>query len=415
VNGRRVALTGRGVVSPLGVGIGPHWDALCAGRAAVARVDKVVALGLPASRGAQVAADAIQPHLGRLPRKQQKLYNRATLLAMLGAALAMEDAGLAPGAGDPTRLGVVLGVNPLAWDLAAMLTYLVASESRQAPGTLDMAVANGFCMHHINPLDFSLKTLPNLAAGHVAIAHDAQGFCRAMTDGPIGGARAVGDAYRLVAEGDLDVALCGGADAQLEELFFATYWGAGLVASDDGDHAGLTAGEGSGLLVLEELERARARGARVHGEIVGFAGSAGEGRLASEDEPARLASRLARVIERVIDEAGDVPDIVSLHGDGIPSHDEAEAWALGHVLGPRAETTPCLRMKQAHADLGAAASPVELLACSAALDHATLPPLVFTSSAAPASPLRSALVISLGLFGECAALMLGISGGDGAR
>jgi len=333
VNGRRVALTGRGVVSPLGVGIGPHWEALCAGRAAVARIDRVVALGLPASRGAQVAADAIQPHLGRLPRKQQKLYNRATLLAMLGAALAMEDAGLAPGAGDPTRFGVMLGVNPLAWDLAAMLTYLVASESRQAPGTLDMAVANGFCMHHINPLDFSLKTLPNLAAGHVAIAHDAQGFCRAMTDGPIGGARAVGDAYRLVAEGDLDVALCGGADAQLEELFFATYWGAGLVASDDGDHAGLTAGEGSGLLVLEELERARARGARVHGEIVGFAGSAGEGRLASEDEPARLASRLARVIERVIDEAGDVPDIVSLHGDGIPSHDEAEAWALGHVLG----------------------------------------------------------------------------------
>src|SRR5207247_788831 len=245
------------------------------------------------------------------------------------------------------------------------------------------------------------------------------GFCRAMTDGPTGGARAVGDAYRLVAEGDLDVALCGGADAQLEELFFATYWGAGLIASDDGDHDGLTAGEGSGLLVLEELERARARSARVHGEIVGFAGSAGEGRLASEDEPARLASRLARVIdgviERVTDEAGDVPDIVSLHGDGIPSHDEAEAWALGHVLGPRAETTPCLRMKQAHADLGAAASPVELLACSAALDHATLPPLVFTSSAAPASPLRSALVISLVLFGECAELLRWLYGCDGVR
>src|SRR5437773_551118 len=196
------------------------------GFAAVGRLDRLAALGLPASRGAEVATESVQRELARLPRKQQKLYNRATLLAMLGAALAMEDAGLAPGAGDPGRFGVLLGVNTLAWDLAAMLTYLVASESRQAPGTLDMAVANGFCMHHINPLDFSLKTLPNLAAGHVAIAHDAQGFCRAMTDGPIGGARAVGDAYRLVAEGDLDVALCGGADAQLEELFFATYWGA---------------------------------------------------------------------------------------------------------------------------------------------------------------------------------------------
>ena len=404
---RRVVLTGRGVVSPLGVGVDAHWDALCAGRSGVARLDRLAALGLPASRGGAVAPDLVQPHLGRLPRKQQKLYNRATLFAMLGAALAMEDAGLQPGAGDPRRFGVVLGVNPLAWDLGAMLAYLGASESPTTPGTLDMAAANGFCMRHVNPLDFSLKTLPNLAAGHVAIAHDAQGFCRAMTEGPIGGARAVGDAYRLIGEGDLDVALCGGADAQLEELFFATYWGAGLIAADDGDSAGLTAGEGAGLLVLEAAEHARARGAGIHGEITGFAGSAGEGRLASEDEPTRLASRLARVIERAIDEAGGVPDVVSLHGDGIPAHDSAEARALTRVLGARAETTPRLRMKQAHADLGAAASPVELLACSAALEHETLPPVVSEDSLAPDQPFRSALVISLGLFGECAALMIG--------
>jgi 3-oxoacyl-(acyl-carrier-protein) synthase len=409
-----VALTGRGVVSPLGVGLPAHWDALCAGRSGVARLGRLAALGLGAARGGAVTPDLVEPHLGRLPRKQQKLYNRATLFAMLAAALAMEDAGLGPSGGDPTRFGVVLGLGPLAWELEAMTAYLVASESRQAPGTLDMATANGFCMHHINPLDFALKTLPNLAAGHVAIAHDARGFCRAVVEGPVGGACAVGDAYRLIGEGDLDVALCGGADAQLEELVFATSWGAGLVASDDGRHAGFTAGEGSGLLVLEEIEHARARGARVHGEIVGFASCAGAGCLASEDEPTRLASRLRRVIERVIDEAGDAPGLVSLHGDGIPAHDAAEAWALAQALGGRAETTPRLKLKRAHADLGAAASPVELLACSAALDHATLPPRVSENSPASASPLRSALVISLGLFGECAALMMRTPGGDGA-
>ncbi len=398
------------MVSPLGVGIDAHWDALCARRRAVSVVDRLAALGLPAARGGMVAPDLVQPHLGRLPKKQQKLYNRATLLAMLGAALAMEDAGLAPGAGDPTRFGVVLGVNPLAWDLGAMIDYLVASESRQAPGTLDMAQANGFCMRNINPLDFSLKTLPNLMAGHVAIAHAAEGFCRAMTEGSVGGARAVGDAYRLIGEGDLAVALCGGADAQLEELFFATYWGSGVVAPDDDGVAGLIPGEGSGLLVLEEADRASARGARVHGEIVGFASGAGEGRLASEDEPARLAARLARVIEAVLDEAGTPPDVVSLHGDGVASHDEAESIALERVLGHRAGGTPRLRMKQFHADLGAAASPVELLACSAALGRATLPPVVCENSPAPASPFRNVLVISLGLFGECAALMLRGSG-----
>jgi 3-oxoacyl-(acyl-carrier-protein) synthase len=412
VTQRRVVLTGRGVVSPLGVGIARHWEALCEGRSALGPLARLAALGLPASTGAEVSSELLHAHLGRLPKKQQKLYNRATLLAMLGASLAMEDAGLAAGAGDPARFGVLLGVNVLAWDLGAMTDYLVASESKQTPGTLDMALANRFCMHNINPLDFSLKTLPNLAAGHVAIAHDAQGFCRALTEGSVGGAHAVGHAYRLVSEGDLDAALCGGADAPLEELLFANYWGAGVVASDDGRRPGFVAGEGSGLLVLEEAERARVRGARPHAEVVGFASVAGEGRLASDEDAHRLGSRLARVIEAAVGEAGRAPDVVSLHGDGIPAHDEAEELALARALESRASRLPRLRMKRLHADLGAATSAVELLACSAALEHATLPAAA-DPSGQPAM-LRDVLVISLGLFGECAVLMLRRAGGDGA-
>jgi len=416
MRGRGVVLTGRGVVSPLGVGIEPHWQALCAGRSAVGRRDRLAALGLPASRGAEVAPDAIQPHLARLPRKQQKLWNRATLLAMLGAALAMEDAGLGVGAGDPRRFGVLLGVNMLAWDLGSMLEYLAASESTVTPGTLDVARASAFCMRSINPLDFSLKTLPNLIAGHLAIANDAQGFCRALTEGHVGGARAVGDAVRLIGEGDLDVALCGGADDQLEELFFATHWGGGVIAGDDG-RPGLVPGEGSGLLVLEEAEHAIARGARVHGEMVGFASAAGDGCLGGGDDPQRLTDRLTRVIDTVLEEAKTVPDLVSLHGDGIPAHDRAEDAALARTLGAVSPSAPRLKLKAAHADLGAAASPVELLACSSALRHATVPPDVSDHdpesrlgrrgpSPAMTPVLRSVLVLTLGLFGECSALMM---------
>ncbi len=405
MTGRGVVLTGRGVVSPIGVGIDQHWAALCAGRTAVGRRDRLAALGLPASRGAEVAPEAIQPHLARLPRKQQKLWNRATLLAMLGGALAMEDAGLGPGAGDPRRFGVLLGVNLLAWDLGSMLEYLAAAESPETPGVLDMARASRFCMRSINPLDFSLKTLPNLIAGHLAIANDAQGFCRAVTEGHVGGARAVGDAARLVDEGDLDVALCGGADDQLEELFFATHWGGGVIAADDG-RPGLVPGEGSGLLVLEEAEHALARGARVHGEMVGFASAAGDGDLGGGDRPERLADRLTRVIDTVLDEAKTAPDLVSLHGDGIPAHDRAEGAALARTLGAIAPSAPRLRLKRAHADLGAAASPVELLACSSALRHATLPLAVSDHSASVTPVFRSVLVLSLGLFGECSALMM---------
>ena len=403
--GRGVVLTGRGVVSPLGVGIEQHWEALCGGRSAVARPARLAALGLPASRGAEVAPAAIQPHLARLPRKQQKLWNRATLLAMVGGALAMADAALSPGAGDPRRFGVLLGVNMLAWDLGSMLEYLDAAESRETPGVLDMARASGFCMRSINPLDFSLKTLPNLAAGHLAIANDAQGFCRALTEGHVGGARAVGDAARLIDEGDLDVALCGGADDQLEDLFFAAHWAGGVIAADDGS-AGLVPGEGSGLLDLEEAEHALARGARIHGEIIGFASAGGDGHLGGADDPERLTDRLTRVIDAVLEEARTTPDLVSLHGDGIVAHDRAEGAALARTLGAVAPSAPRLRLKDAHADLGAAASPVELLACSSALRHATLPAAVCARPASTTPVFRSALVLAIGLFGECSALMM---------
>jgi 3-oxoacyl-[acyl-carrier-protein] synthase II len=402
---RRVVVTGRGVVSPLGVGVDAHWSALIAGCSAIAPIERLRALGLGASRGAEIAPALLEPHLGRLPRKQQKLYNRPTLLAMLAAALAMDEAALPRGAGDPVGFGVVLGVNALSWNPVAMTDYLVAAESPAHPGTLDMAAANTFCMRHINPLEYSLKTLPNLAAGHLAIAHDAQGICRAVTEGPVGGATAVGDAYQMIREGQLDVALCGGADALLDELLFASYAGARLLATDDGGRTGLVAGEGSGIVVLEALERARARGAVVHGEILGFAATAGSGQLPVEDDAGRLAARLAAVLERVLAEAGRAPDVVSLHADGLETHDAAEEAALRRLATPPAPTAPRLRMKRAHADLGAASLPVEFLACSCALGQDILPPAVAVETSRPT---RTALLISLGLFGECVALMLGI-------
>jgi 3-oxoacyl-(acyl-carrier-protein) synthase len=403
---RRVVLTGRAVVSPLGVGLDAHWAALVEGRSAIASSGRSAALGLPATRASAVTAEAIQPHLGRLQRKQQKLYNRATLLGMLGASLAMEDAGLAPGGGDSHRLGIVLGVNVLSWDLGSMTQYLLAAEAADGSG-LDMSRANRFCMHSINPLDFSLKTLPNLAAGHMAIAHEAQGMCRALTEGSVGGTHAIGEAYSAIAAGELDAVLCGGTDALLEELVFAVYDGAGFLASDDGLRAGFVAAEGSGLLVLEEAEHARRRGAPVYGEVLGFATAAGAGTIAARQDPDRLAARIAGAVESALDMAGRLPDVVSLHGDGMSPVDAVEEAALAKVLGSRASGMAMVRMKKAHGDMGAASGAVEFLACSALLQHAIIPSIVSIGpSIRPVAPTH-ALVLSLGQFGEAAALVLG--------
>lgn len=388
---RRVVVTGRGVVSPLGVGMAAHREAVAAGRSAAGEVPRLAALGLGPRRGAEIGAEFLAPHLGRLPRKQQKLYNRATLLGMLAAALAMEEAGLPPGAGDPERFGVALGVSPHAWSLEALAAYVQAAEADGAPGTLDLGKANAYCMRHINPLDFSLKTLPNLTAGHLAIAHDARGVCRALTESDVGGARAIGDAWRLIAEGDLDAALAGGADAPLEELFYATYAAMGLLASEG--RPGLVPGEGAGLLVLEEAERARARGARAYAEVRGFATAAGDGALPGDGDARAL--RLAGAIEAALAQAGAGPDLVVLHGDGVPDHDAAEERALAAVFDGSAAGLRRLRTKPLHGDLGAAAPAVEALAAAAMLERG-----------------RSALVLALGLFGEAAALVLRVPDAD---
>jgi 3-oxoacyl-(acyl-carrier-protein) synthase len=182
--------------------------------------------------------------------------------------------------------------------------------------------------------------------------------------------------------------------------------------------------------VLEAEEHARARGAAIHGHIVGYAAAAGDGRALTGADAGAVAARLARVIESAMDDAGGEPDLVSVHGDGAPAHEEAEAEALRLVFGERAGSLPVVRMKRVHGDLGAASCPVELLACSAALQHDIIPPVVSSLSDTPGivtsstpvsgrpSP-RRALVLSLGLFGESAALMVSHAGGamgtEGAR
>jgi 3-oxoacyl-[acyl-carrier-protein] synthase II len=399
-----VLLTGRGVVSPLGVGIEPHWEALCAGRIAIASVPRLADLGLRASRGAEIPGGWLETYLARVPRKQQKLYNRATLLAAIAAGLAVDDAGL-DRSHDPARFGVLIGVDVLHWSLPPLMTCLEAAESRDRPGSLDVGLANAFGMRHINPREYSLKMLPNLAAGQLAIVHDARGLSRALMEGPLGGTQAIGQAYRLIAEGGLDLALCGGTDARLEEFAYTSACGAGLVAPD-GSEAGEVPGEGSGMLLLENGDRVAARSGPVFGEIRGFARAAGDGELAPRQDAKRLAHRLARVIGAAVEEAGGPPDVVVRHGDGIPAGEEAEERALETAFGPRASRVPVLTMKRLHGSLGAASAPIELLACSSVLRHGIIPPIISRVSGSPPTALRRGLVITLGLFGECAALVL---------
>ncbi len=405
---RQVVIAGRGVVSPLGVGFDQHWARVLEGESATGQSSRLAALGLDSSVGGEIRSEMLAAHLAKLPKKKQKLYNRLTLLGMVAAALAMEDAGLAPGDVDPSRLGVYLGVNIVSWDLGLLLGYLDAAESEASGGEMDLARANAYCMRFINPLEYSLKTLPNLTAGYVAIAHNAQGICRAYTDGAVGGLLAIGDAYHAIREGELDVALCGGTDAQIEGLVYASAVGMGIAAQDGHVGTGAILAEGSALLVLEAEERAHARGASPHARVLAIRSLAGGGRLAVETDRDVLAERVGRVMLDGLSAAG-IPraDLLALHEEGASVIDEAERIAV-RGLPPAKQPLVTVALKRLHGHLGAASPPAEALACSASLKHGMIPRMISTPSgaAAPVTP-RTAQVNAVGLFGEVACLILG--------
>ena len=397
---RPVAITGRGVVTPLGVGRESQWEAVGTGQPAVGPLTRLTALGLDPARGGEVTAAALAPFLSRVPRKQQRVANRMTLLALVAAALAMEEAGLEAGAGDGDRLGVIMGVDALDWELADLLKCLAASQPSDG-GLLDVARANVHMMRNVNPLDFSLKVLPNLVAGHLAIAWNARGACRALVEGSVGGAHAIVQAWRMIAEGELEVALCGGAHAPLTEL---AYMRAVILDRLARDNAAATMpSEGSGVLVLESMEHAQARGARIVASVAGAGIVAGAGVETIDEDPERLAARLARAIRTACPDGARPPGLVVLQGSAVQRDPtEMDALARAFEAGP----PPTVSLADLHGDLGAARSPVDLIACSGALPHGIIPGLGAEAADRPFPSPEGLLLLVRGAFGECAALRI---------
>lgn len=436
---RRVVVTGLGVVSPVGIGIEEHWNSLLSGRSGIGRSQRLVEQGFPVEVAAEVSAAALETHMHRLPRKQLKLYSRVALFAMIASSLAAEDGNLGADSLEPSRVGVFLGTFFTGFDFSVFLRWMAAAESSGHSKTIDLPKATEYCISSINPLDYSLKTMPNLTAGHIAIAHNAQGFCRVIADGCTGGLHAVGQAFRSIQEGHLDVAFCGGAEAPLEEFVFLNFCSLEFLARGNGDSAnpcmpfdvsrrGAVLGEGAGILLLEELEHARKRGARIYGELLGYGSTAGDAKISrpapTSDDPSKIdgiKKRLCHAMKAALDEAGlDRVDLIAPNGDSTVRHDMAEALAIKEIFGEAAVAIPVSATKGAHGHMISASGAVELITCLMALSRGIIPPTINLREADPlceldyvrASPrahsaLTSGLVHALGLSGESAAITVG--------
>jgi 3-oxoacyl-[acyl-carrier-protein] synthase II len=367
---RRVAVTGIGVVSPVGVGREAFWRALLAGESGIAPVESFDTSRFKVRLGAEVRGFDAAPWCRRLAPEQ---LGRASQMAVAAARLALADAGLDAEALDGERAGVAMGTTsgePL--EVEQFNDALLGGgqdrldRDRLNIARLDGALATRYPCHRI-PAQVAAELgfagvnvmLPNAcAAGNYAVA-----FAR--------------DALR---HGRAEVMLAGGADA-FSRITYTGFARLGAITTDrcspfDRERKGMVPGEGAGVLVLETLDGARARGARIYAEVVGYGLSCDAHHMtASHPE----GEGPARAMTQALADAGLRPaevDYISAHGTGTPTNDKLETLAVKRAFGDAAARTPMSSVKSMLGHTMGAASALEAAVCCLAIQDGWLPPTI---------------------------------------
>ncbi len=425
---RRVVVTGIGLVTPFGVGYQPFWEGLMGGESAIS-----VVTGFDASACSTPFAGAIRPETFDASRfvgdrKRLRLMGRHPQLGVSAAVLAMQDAGLEPGSLDPNRVGVFMGGSHDRTAFDETFGLLARLKRPGEPGEPDLGLLWEMAKQYYDAMLF-LRTIPNGPAANIAIHYDARGpNSTILTDG-IASAQAVGDAARVIERGEADVMLAGGVDSEVNPEGFLCWELLGFLSQNrtnparssrpfDRDRDGIVLGEGSGVLILEALEHARARGASLYGELLGY-GGASDGSVLPD--AASEGEAICHAVEAALREAGCPPGAVgylNAHGLASPLLDRIEVRAIRRCFAGR--TPPVSSIKGAIGYLSAAAGVVDLAACLLALRVGVLPPTINLETQDPECELdhianlprparvATALSISYGLGGQAAALLVGV-------
>jgi 3-oxoacyl-[acyl-carrier-protein] synthase II len=423
---RRVAVTGLGVVAPNGVGKEAFWSACLNGRSGVGPIRSFDASQHPVKVAAEVHDFDAVPFLPASQRKSLKIMGRAMRFAVGAAGLAVQDAGLELEREDPERVGVVMGTGLVPVDLPEIMPTLIGA--CDAGGHLQAHRLGKSGAGNLFPL-WILKYLPNMVAAHISMALNAQGPNSTITTACAAGTQAVGEAFRLVARGDADIILAGGADSRIDPFLVLAYIALGALSPGqrppaevsrpfDGKRDGFVLGEGAGVLVLEEMERARQRGAVIYAEVLGM-GSSFDAYAVTKPDPA--ARGAARAIESALREARVDPadvDYINAHGTSTRLNDIMETVAVKRVFGERARKLPLSSIKSMVGHLIGAAGAVEAVALALTLQRGALPPTInltqpdpecdldYVPNSAREMPVETAVSTSFGFGGQNAALVM---------
>ena len=430
---RRVVVTGLGVIAPNGIGRQEFWSSCTAGKSGVAQIRSFDASGHPVQIAAEVRDFDVTPHVPASHRKNIKVMSRATKFGVGAADLAIRDGGLELDRENPERVGVVLGTGPVPIDLAEVVPSLV--DSCDEKGNFQSARLGHQGEEALVPL-WILKYLPNMVSAHISMALNAQGPNSTITTACVAGTQAVGEAFRLIGLGDADVIVAGGADSRIDPLLLLAYTSLGVLSRAnrpadqasrpfDQERDGFVMGEGAGVLVLEELERAQKRNARIYAEVLGLGSSFDAYSVTKPDPTGRGA---VRAIEWALREACVDPqdvDYVNGHGTSTRLNDLMETRAVKQVFGEKSRSLPVSSIKSMIGHLIGAAGAVEAVALALSLYEGVLPPTInqthpdpdcdldYVPNVAREEKVQTAVSTSFGFGGQNAALVMRIF--DGRR
>lgn len=385
---RRVVVTGLGCVTPLGNNINDMWSALQEGKSGVGPITHFDATNFPTRFAAEVRGYDFNSYVDNPERFADA--GRNTRFAIGAASQAVANSGISDSGLDPSRFGVYLGAGEGQQDFIQFMS-LVAQSNKD--GDVDLERFTNEFLHSMNPT-FELELEPNMPAAHLASLFNAQGPNLNCLTACAASSQAIGEATEIIRRGDADAMLSGGAHSMIHP-FGVTGFNLLTALSEHNDNPpgasrpfdlnrdGFVLGEGAGMLILEELEHAKARGAQIYGEIRGYGSTADAYRITDIHPDGRGA---IACIKMALADAGANPEdvgYVNAHGTSTKVNDQVETKAVKGGLGDHAFKTPVSSIKSMLGHLIAAAGSVEAITCLLAMRDGVLPPTINYATADP--------------------------------
>ena len=418
---RRSVITGVGLLNALGLNTAAVWEGFLQGKSGIRTISLFDTSGLPVHFGGEISGFDPKKYMSKPELKSRRMMARTIELAVAAASLALNHGVVDKTKLDPTRFGIEFGSGLIAMEMPELGdAALVATSGATRPPDLPTWGREG--LPTIQPL-WMLKYLPNMLACHVSIFHDAQGPNNTITESDVASLLALGEADRILERDAADFFLVGGAESKINPLSMVRQCLFEPVShrNDAPDRAcrpfdrqrdGLVIGEGGAVLIVEELEHAKKRGATVYAELVGF-GAAFDAK--------KSGGGIARAARAAMKEAGIGPndlDHINAHGLGTVDSDAWESRGLSELLGDSLSRIPVFAGKGAIGNLGSGGGLSELAISVLALHHGKLPGTLNHEEADPACPVsvhtgeprevRKEYALKLGFtqMGQCAAVVV---------